>query len=409
MLSKAFPRRMTVFVLVMLLVEFLDEFTFGVTETAWPFIRNELDLNYAQIGLLIGIPLFLANFIEPIFGLLADTPRRRLVMVGGGIMYGVALLWVASSQSYAMMMLALILLMPASGAFIGTAQASLMDHEPDRHDQNMARWTFAGSVGMVIGPLALGAFLLIGSGWRPLLVLIGGLMMLAAFIVWRLPANAALRSHASDADDAGEPEYGLMDNARLALGALKRPAIWRWLILLQFSDLMLDVLFSYLALYFVDVVGVGEAQAGLAVAVWSSVGLLGDFLLIPLLERIQGLAYLRISVVAELILYPAFLLVDDITLKLVILGIIGLFNAGWYAILSGKLYSALPGQSGIALTLGNVGGLFGSLIPALVGIVASHYGLQAAMWVMLAGPVVLFIGLPWRTDKPIKLEESAAK
>ncbi|MCA9886065.1 MAG: MFS transporter, partial [Anaerolineae bacterium] len=58
-------RRMTVFVLVMLIIEFLDELTFGIMETAWPFIRDELGINYAQIGLLIGLPLFLANFIEP--------------------------------------------------------------------------------------------------------------------------------------------------------------------------------------------------------------------------------------------------------------------------------------------------------------------------------------------------------
>jgi FSR family fosmidomycin resistance protein-like MFS transporter len=221
------------------------------------------------------------------------------------------------------------------------------------------------------------------------------MMMLAALVVWRLPANAALRSQPKDNED-DEDQHTFMDNARLALTAVRRPSVWRWLVLLQFSDLMLDVLFSYLALYFVDVVGVDEAQAGFAVVVWTGVGLIGDFLLIPLLERVPGLSYLRISVIAELILYPAFLLVDDMVLKLIILGVIGLFNAGWYAILSGKYYSELPGQSGVALTLGNVGGLFGSLVPALVGIAASQFGLQAAMWIILLGPIALFIGLPRR-------------
>ncbi len=42
---------------------------------------------------------------------------------------------------------------------------------------------------------------------------------------------------------------------RAALSALRRGEVLRWLVLLQFSDLMLDVLLGFLALYFVDVAG----------------------------------------------------------------------------------------------------------------------------------------------------------
>jgi len=45
---------------------------------------------------------------------------------------------------------------------------------------------------------------------------------------------------------------------------------------------MLDILYGFLALYFVDVVRVSPAFAALGVAVWTGLGLLGDFLLIPL-------------------------------------------------------------------------------------------------------------------------------
>ena len=105
---------------------------------------------------------------------------------------------------------------------------------------------------------------------------------------------------------------GLVD----ALRALRRPEVLRWLTLLQFSDLMLDVLLGFLALYFVDVAGVTPTQAGMAVAVWTGVGLLGDLLLIPLLERVRGLSYLRVSTVIELLLFPAFLLVPGFWAKL---------------------------------------------------------------------------------------------
>ena len=90
---------------------------------------------------------------------------------------------------------------------------------------------------------------------------------------------------------------------RDALRVLRRREVLCWLTLLEFSDLMLDVLLGFLALYFVNVVGTTPAQAGAAVAVWTGVGLLGDLLLIPLLERVPGLCYLRWSAALELVIH----------------------------------------------------------------------------------------------------------
>jgi hypothetical protein len=122
----------------------------------------------------------------------------------------------------------------------------------------------------------------------------------------------------------------------------------RWLLLLEAGDLMLDVLAGFLALYFVDVVGASPAGAGAAVMVWTGVGLLGDFLLIPLLERVRGLRYLRASACTVLLVFPLFMLAQGWAWKLCLVGLLGFCNAGWYAILQARLYAALPGQSGTA-------------------------------------------------------------
>jgi MFS transporter, FSR family, fosmidomycin resistance protein len=181
---------------------------------------------------------------------------------------------------------------------------------------------------------------------------------------------------------------------REALQALRRGEVLRWLILLQFSDLMMDVLLGYLALYFVDVVGVPVGRASVAVAVWSGLGLLGDFLLIPLLERVEGLRYLRVSAMVELVLFVAFLLVPLFAVKLVILALLGFFNAGWYSILRARLYDTLPGRSGSVLVVDNIFGLAGALLPWALGWTAERMGLQAAMWFLALGPIALLVGLP---------------
>jgi FSR family fosmidomycin resistance protein-like MFS transporter len=73
--------------------------------------------------------------------------------------------------------------------------------------------------------------------------------------------------------------------------------------------------------------------------------------------------------------------------------LLGFFNAGWYAILKANLYKTMPGQSGSVLALDNVSGMFGKLLPLAIGFAAQCYGLQSAMWLLLAGPIVLLVGL----------------
>jgi FSR family fosmidomycin resistance protein-like MFS transporter len=189
------------------------------------------------------------------------------------------------------------------------------------------------------------------------------------------------RGHPED-----EEAPGLLRGLLNAFGALRRGEVLRWLTLLTFSDLMLDILLGFLALYMVDVVRTTPEVAALGATVWMGVGLLGDFLLIPLIERVPGLVYLRVSALVELALFPAFLLVPEVWL----------FNAGWYSILKGRLYSSMPGQSGSVLVVSNVFGIVGSLVPLAIGLVAEGAGLGVAMWAMLLGPIALLVGLPGR-------------
>ncbi len=391
-------RSASVFAFTLLVIEFLDEFVFGAREAAWPIIRADLGLSYVQIGVLLSAPNLVSSIIEPFLGILGDVWKRRVLILGGGVCFALALLLTALSQSFLVLLLSFILFYPASGAFVSLSQAALMDTDSSRHEHNMARWTLAGSLGVVIGPLALGAATILGLGWRGLFGFFAALSAVALAIAWRFP------SLAYQPTSAQEPQYpmsntrSLISNLRSGFAnasrALRRKEVLRWLTLLQFSDLMLDVLLGFLALYFVDVVGLTPEQASLAVAVWTGVGLLGDFLLIPLLERVRGLNYLRVSALIELVLFPLFLLAPSIPAKFVLLGLLGLFNSGWYSILQAQLYSAMPGQSGTVMTVGNIFGLVGGLIPLALGWVAEQYDLRVTMWLLLLGPIALMAGIP---------------
>ncbi|MCE7860114.1 MAG: MFS transporter, partial [Chloroflexi bacterium CFX2] len=178
-----------------------------------------------------------------------------------------------------------------------------------------------------------------------------------------------------------------------------RKEVWRWLLLLEFADLMLDVLFSFLALYFVDVVRVSEAGAGIAVTAWLAMGLITDFLFIPYVDRQQDtLKYLRRTAIIEFLAFAAFLLASGFIPKLILVIFVNLFNTGWYPILQGRLYSSLPGQSASVMAIGAVTSPLAKMFPILIGILADQFGLHIAMWLLILGPAALLIGLPRNTS-----------
>ena len=378
-------RAIGVFTVTLLLIEFLDELTFGIEGAVLPTIRTELGLSYEQIGLLLSLPRLAGNIVEPALGILGDVWKRKVIVIGGGLMFALAILLTGLSQTFVALLIAFVVFNPASGAFVNLSQATLMDLNPARHEQMMARWTLAGSLGVVSGPLLISGALALNLGWRGVYLSLALVTLALVWGVWRQPDLNARASNGA---------AGFREGLRSAWRAVRDRNVIRWLALLESADLMLDVLLGFIALYFVDVVGVSEIEAGIAVAVWSAASLVGDALIIPLLERVRGLAYLRRSAAIELALYVALLLVPGVTAKYVLLALLALGNSGWYAILKGRLYSAMPGQSGTSMAVSSATGIIGGLIPWGLGLVAQNFGLPVAMCLLALGPISLLIGLP---------------
>ena len=369
-------------VVIFLAVELLDELVFGLREAAWPLIRDDLCLNYIQIGVLLSLPGIVSGVIELFIGVLGDIGHRRLMMVAGGVVFACSLVLTGVSTSYSVLLMSFLLFAPASGAFVSLSQANLMDFDPEHRERNMAKWTFAGSVGNVVGPLILSLMVIVNLGWRIPYHAFALIAVVLVLFTRRCPERKP-----------GLPHAGLLRGLKEAMLALRRREVLRWLILLECSDLMLDILLGFLALYVVDVAGQSSAAAGTAVAVWTGVGLLGDFLLIYLLRKVKGVRYLRYSAAIELVCYPLFLLTPWFWLKLCILALLGLFNAGWYSILKAQLYSELPERSGTAMAVSSFTGLVGSVIPMGIGFLAERLGLSITMWLLIVGPIALLIGL----------------
>ena len=130
-----------------------------------------------------------------------------------------ALVLVAAAPGFVVLLVAFALLFPSTGAFVSLSQATLMDLEPERRELNMTRWSIAGGAGAVAGPLLLILFTALGGGWRALF---------AAFAVLALGLTVvAGATHSRVRAHTGRPSF------RAAFGAVRRPLVARWLVLLE--------------------------------------------------------------------------------------------------------------------------------------------------------------------------------
>lgn len=411
MASDAERRRGLWLVTVLLLIEFLDELVDGVMGAAWPAIRAEFQLGYDEVGLAMSLPVLFCLLLEPALALWADMGRRRGLIASGGVSFSVSLLVCGAAWHQAVFVVSRMLFFPASGAFVNLAQAALMELEPQRRAVMMARWTLAGSLGVVVGPLLLGGCAALGWGWRAPFVLMGVLSLAAAAWFWRLTdADAAPPPEVEDEEDeAGggseedseedfsggqrppDPQVSWRAQLWSIAEALRSREVWKWLALLAASNLLLDILTSLLSLYLVDVRGWSQERAALASSVRAGVGFAGDALFVVVAARVDGLRWVRWTALASVVFYPVFLLWDHGWVSLGLLGVLGFCGAGWYAVLKAKLYDALPHRPGLVVAVGAAFEILEGGVPLGLGVLAEHTSLTASMWVLLLGPALLWV------------------
>ncbi len=379
-----------------LAVELVDELVDSSEGAALPLIRHDLGLSYAQIGLLASVPLLLGGVLELPLGVLAGHGRRqRIAVLAGGVVFIASLVAAAAAHSFAALLIAFVAFFPASGAFVSLTQSGLMDADPGRQEQHMARWNLAGSAGAVAGPLLLIAVLATGGDWRACYLALAGFAALAWLGIARHgPRRPAAAGHRGEPDDPGGP--GRAGALRRLRSALRQPGVVRWLVLLEVADLLLDVLTGFLAIYLVDVVHATPAQAALGVTVRLVAGLAGDAMLVRVLERTAGRRVLTASAAVAAVAYPGFLLVPGFWPKLVVLAGLSIATAPWYPVLQASLYGSLPGQSGVAVTLTSAAGLAGGAGPLAAGFLAERFGLSWALAGLAIAPVCMLAGLGWR-------------
>ena len=229
-----------------LLINYVDR---GTASMAAPFLKTELHLSYAQMGVVLSA--FFWGYVpaQPLMGWLADRLGPARVLGAGFLLWSLATFLTGLSGGL-LTLLALRLVMGIGESVTYPSALALLAQRID--DRHRARATSVFQLGGVVGPALgalLGGWILQLYGWRVMFASLG-LLSLLWLIPWRRQVSAAPRPATQAVRDGG-PTFAQI---------LSQRALWAATLGNFCSNYAFYFVFTWLPMYLVQERGYSVAS-----------------------------------------------------------------------------------------------------------------------------------------------------
>jgi MFS family permease len=372
-----------------------------------PGLEHELFATFAGLTFAVfTLPQLISIAVEAKLQLFANRFTRRKVLRAALASYGLGLAAAALAHSRLLFVGAWTVSFLASGIATGTAQAELMDGDPERREQRMTEWTLAASLGDLSVPLLLAAVALLGHGYRAAWLAATGI-----FLAW---AWLAGKSHSfcgptrvepapeSEADDGPASSHGSL--LSLLAATRKNSSLFGWLLGASLCSLMDEPLAAFSALWLQQ-----RFHSPMAVSVGVGAFTLGGFAGLLLLHRLLlAVAPRKILIgacIGSALALVLWLSASTWTTAAAALALLGALSATHYPLAASAAYRALPEDSNAVAALSQFFGPLDLAIPLVLGLLADRWSLRAAVLGLLVQPALLLLIAAWfgrsqRAGKP---------
>lgn len=395
---------------VLLSTALLDELTFGFLVVGLPLARDTFHMTYEQIGLLFTAGAISALAIEPVINLASDHISKRVPILAGMFCLVGTFALAGLTDRYVLLVLAVALADPAIGAAVGLSQAALVEQQPNTATRTMARWTMLSSVGDLLSPLVVAATVAIGGGWTALSLMAAALWLLAAGVALPLRFPRPAVSLTSD-DESSSSAWVEMRQAIVA--ALHDWVLFRWMGILFMATMVDEIFLGFAGLMLHDRLHATVQSTSLILALGMIGGMVGLLMLERVLARssdqqragIRLLPWLALLTLAGIV---ALLLAQALWLGAVALFAIGLGATGWYPVARAATYERLPGHAGLARAITGLVMPLELILPAVVGVLASQFGLVTALGFLGLAPVGVLLLAPRASKRAVRVSRETA-
>ncbi|ANM10283.1 MULTISPECIES: MFS transporter [unclassified Rhizobium] len=351
-------------------------------------IKQDLGLNEAEFGLLVGTPVLTGSLVRIVLGIWTGRYGGRLVYTLTMLAAALATFLLSYAQTYTQMLIAGLGVGLAGGSFaVGVAYVSPFF---PAEKQGTALGIFgAGNVGAAVTKFAA-PFVLLAWGWQAVAEIWAVCLALMAIVFWFTTSDDPafrLRRERSVASKSFAEEFAPLQNVQ----------VWRFSLYYFFAFGGFVALSLWLPRYLVGVYGFNLETAGMIAAAYSIPGSIfrafGGVLSDKKGARSVMYAMLAVSAVATLILsLPATTITPVIFI--VVIFVLGFFMSLGKAAVFKHIPAYYPESVGaVGGIVGMMGGLGGFILPIAFGFLKDMTGLWSSCFLLLFA--IVAISLVW--------------
>ncbi|PVU81277.1 MFS transporter (plasmid) [Cellulomonas sp. WB94] len=378
-----------------------------------PLLADELGVTKAQGGLHGTAFAAGAILVARITPRLVDRYGRRATLVGAGVLIAVGTIVLVTGPILAWTLTGVFILAAGGNVAVSAAQAGLSL----RHGRaSSAAVTEANGVGSgvgLLGPLAVGACVAAGWGWRPAVAATAVLAIGSALLALRLPSDA--RDHAVPAPDPAlvDPAEAVPAEAvpadAIALDAADRESAvaTRWFLVAIVAAIALENATTF---WSTDLIR-QQTGAGAGIATAATAGLVAGMTVIrfvvgPLSLRIEPARLLAASFLVAVVGWAILWTATETPVALTGLVIAGIGYGAQYPLSISILLSAARRSTDRAQANATLaGGAAIGVAPYVLGALADSFGAHTAFLVI---PVVALMGAAAAVVGPVAARRASA-
>lgn len=350
-----------------------------------PYITRDLDLSYAQAGLLVAVfhvSSLLANFGS---GLLVDVTGRRVLFQVVSLLVGAgALLAFGVTRELAMLALLVTLIGASNNLWHPPAIAYLSDIYPGNRGYALSIHALGANLGDTLAPLAAGTLLAVLT-WQGAAASGSAPVVLVAIAITALLLRGEKSAHAARAGGMSLSEY---------LAGLKRIVANRLVLglclMAGFRSMAQNGLLVFLPLFLVDELQTGPLWMGVAIMAMQMGGLVAAPIAGTWSDRIGRRPVVLSGLSVTTVVIAALTLIQNDAVVVAAVSVLGFALFAVRPVIHSWMMDLAPSNlagSATSLMFGTQA-LLSAAVPPIGGLIADAYGLSTVFYMLAATMLV---------------------
>ena len=355
----------------------ITDMTQGAIPVMLPFLIAEHHLSYAAAAGIVFAMTVVSSLIQPLFGHFADKLSKPWFIPAGVLIAGLGIALTGVVPSYHLILLVVAVSGIGLAAYHPEAARTVNYVAAENKATAMSIFGIGGQAGFAIGPLFTTA-LLLWWGLKGTLLLAFPAILVGIFLAWQVPRFSVYLKSATK--KTGPTQHAERDEWGPFL-RLSGVVFCRSIIFYGFN--------TFIPLYWINVLHQSNAAGGTALTVLFAAGMVGNIIGGRLADTFGLRAVIRGGFAGLIIILPLFVWTQDVLVATLLLVGVGLIHFMTYSpmVVMGQMY--LPNHVGFAsgVTFG-LAVTIGGVTSPLLGLIADHHGIRAALWCVAFLPVL---------------------